>query len=69
MLQYGAMYDSLDLDGTDGDNRQMFFNHLAKAYCAFLSGDDDLFAALEDELVATFGAFCVAVVLGYISIL
>lgn len=35
----------------------MFFNHLAKSYAAFLSGDDELFGALEDELAANFGAW------------
>lgn len=53
-LQYSELYDAGE-EESSSDVRHMFFGHLTKSYRAFLSGDDDMYAALQDELASQYG--------------
>ena len=55
--QYNQVMEEVEeLDGDDSFNDRRFFNFVGASYCAFLSGDDEHFDELNEELQHNFGA-------------
>lgn len=52
------MYNQAEQDETYGDHRIMFFNHCARSYHAFMTDDEEMLNALDQELANNYGADC-----------
>ncbi|GMH56932.1 hypothetical protein TrST_g9690 [Triparma strigata] len=48
--------EAMDMDNLTAVSDKAFFEYLGSAYTAFLSGDDDKYAALEEDLIDKFEA-------------